>query len=103
CFPGAELEPHDDPAQRAMQVAGTHAITAAPTGSLPQALGVIEHVFSHRRERYHCYILESTTPVTVAPGTAWIGEDDTARALPRAQQRIRAMALARGDLSAHSD
>ena len=58
-----------------------------------QPLGVIEHVFSHRRERYHCTLVRVTRAPVPDIEHAWIGEDTSDYALPRAQQRIHAMAL----------
>lgn len=89
CFPGAEFQPGDDPASRALDVARTHTSAA-----MPRPLGVVEHVFSHRRERYHCFLLEAAACGPSGNDIAWIDDADTDRALPRAQQRIRALALA---------
>jgi A/G-specific adenine glycosylase len=58
-----------------------------------QPLGTIEHVFSHRRERYHCSLVRVARAPVLDMEHAWIGEDTAGYALPRAQQRIHAMAL----------
>ena len=58
-----------------------------------QPLGTIEHVFSHRRERYHCVLARVKRAPKLAAEHAWIGDDTAGYALPRAQQRIHSMAL----------
>ena len=58
-----------------------------------QPLGMIEHVFSHRRERYHCTLVRVTRAPVLDIEHAWIGDDTAGYALPRAQQRIHTMAL----------
>jgi len=88
-FPGTEIT-HDADATRACgqlaQQLGLDVNGAAP-------LGDIEHVFSHRRERYRCVMLDVTTsPDTVG---VWVGEDRSGLALPRAQQRIHSLAFSR--------
>lgn len=115
CFPAAELQPGDDPAQRALALARHHAIiaepvtppspdsgspdtiTALPLASGARAIGTIDHVFSHRRERYHCFLIEATAARRCDSDTVWIEPSDTGRPLPRAQQRIRSLALANDD------
>src|SRR5690606_36199009 len=63
----------------------------------PVPLGIVEHTFSHRRERYHCRLVHlvpsngsraGRAPGAALPEHAWIGRDAGDRALPRAQQRI---------------
>jgi A/G-specific adenine glycosylase len=117
-FPGVELQAGDDPAARAAAIArpyrlpvpaaggggATSAGRAASPGTdrldaarPPRPLGLVEHVFSHRRERYHCFVIDVISGAPGGHDTAWIDEDDDVRALPRAQQRIRSMALAAMD------
>lgn len=89
-FPGDEVAAPVRAASRARVIArrfGTPASRARP-------LGTVEHAFSHRRERYHCYAIEISAVKTPAECEAWIAEGDDSRALPRAQQRIRRLALA---------
>lgn len=92
CFPGTELQPGDDPRTVASAMAEAYATIRGE----PRPLGTIEHVFSHRRERYHCFIIEAAA-IGATQGVEWIDDTDAPHALPRAQQRIRAMALADGD------
>lgn len=61
--------------------------------STPLPIGVIEHTFSHRRERYDCYIIDVDHASETDADHAWIGEDRTGYVLPRAQQRIHALAF----------
>jgi hypothetical protein len=116
-FPGVELQAGDDPAARAAAIARPYLlpVPAAEGGgatfagrsanetdrlnavAAPRPLGVVEHVFSHRREHYHCFVIEGISGAPGGDDSAWIDEDDDVRALPRAQQRIRSMALAAMD------
>ena len=89
CFPGTELHRDDDPQAVAAAVADMY---AADHGE-PRSLGVVEHVFSHRRERYHCFVVEAAA-VGAGDGVEWIDHTDAPHAMPRAQQRIRTLALA---------
>lgn len=89
CFPAVVLAAGDDPSARVLGIAGEYAASAG----VPRAIGVIEHVFSHRRERYHCFAIDAAAPLRSGADIAWIGAGDTPRALPRAQQRIRQLAL----------
>lgn len=90
CFPGDGPVTNSDRASVALHVARSFTTVAAA----PRPLGVIEHVFSHRRERYHCYAFDAAAAGLSASDAAWIGASDTTRPLPRGQQRIRALALA---------
>ncbi|MBR9990318.1 MAG: A/G-specific adenine glycosylase [Gemmatimonadetes bacterium] len=100
-FPAVELAAGDDPAAAALAIARD--IVALPTGAAEpgsaepasRPIGTVEHVFSHRRERYHCYMIETSGRSTARDDIAWIADTDSTRALPRAQQRIRALATGR--------
>jgi A/G-specific adenine glycosylase len=95
-FPGAEVPVAADAGSAARRLAGD--IAGTDPGS-PHALGAVEHTFSHRREIYHAFSfrvageqVDAAHPAVVH-GTAWVGADENAIALPRAQQRIRALAF----------
>jgi adenine-specific DNA glycosylase len=102
CFPGVEMTATDDAATLALDLA--RRITARtgsrqpfiPASATPRALATIEHTFSHRRERYQCFIVDAEDTGVADDDVTWIGEAHTSYALPRAQQRIRSMALAAG-------
>jgi A/G-specific adenine glycosylase len=98
CFPGVALQEGDEPAAGALRVAREFVAVRIE----PRPIGIIEHVFSHRRERYHCVVLESTAGGRTGDDIAWIDDTETSKALPRAQQRIRSMALADGDVQQDS-
>ncbi|CAN5886367.1 A/G-specific adenine glycosylase [soil metagenome] len=63
--------------------------------------GVIEHTFSHRRERYICCVIDIASDVVSpsspvpdsAGGVRWCGRDREGVTLPRAQQKIHAIAF----------
>jgi A/G-specific adenine glycosylase len=65
-----------------LSVAGTHAV---------REIGTIEHTFSHRRERYTCFLMRVPFVPAIYGQHAWITGDTAGYALPRAQQRIHAM------------
>ena len=88
CFPGAELRGGDDPQAIASAVADVYVTRHGE----PRPLGTVEHVFSHRRERYHCFVIE-TGAAGAGDGIEWIDDTDAPHAMPRAQQRIRTLAL----------
>ncbi|MGH7448618.1 MAG: A/G-specific adenine glycosylase, partial [Longimicrobiales bacterium] len=87
-FPARELSSGADPSVRALEAGCEY----ADVRGAPRAIGVIVHVFSHRRERYHCFAIDAAELHRLDADVAWIGDRDTRRALPRAQQRIRALA-----------
>jgi A/G-specific adenine glycosylase len=64
-----------------------------------QALGMVKHAFSHRREVYHCELLEVTASqagrVDGGELVMWLGPDRRHMTLSRAQQKIHALAFAR--------
>jgi A/G-specific adenine glycosylase len=104
-FPGIELQPGDDPAAQALLAARRHVARIGQpakrraTGFVdvavePRAIGVIEHAFTHRRERYHCFLIDVNGGVMASHDIAWIDGLASPLALPRAQQRIRSLALA---------
>lgn len=116
CFPAVEVRPGDDPARSALDLARTYADIAgfvrppsrgrdaAGNSRVPAdplrscSIGIIEHVFSHRRERYHCFAFDAMAVRPYGDDIAWIEESDTRRPLPRAQQKIRSLALAYSDV-----
>jgi A/G-specific adenine glycosylase len=57
------------------------------------ALGHVEHTFSHRRERYHCYVVAALGSDVTGGDVVWVGHDRSRYALPRAQQRIHDLAF----------
>jgi A/G-specific adenine glycosylase len=67
------------------------------TRRAPTHLGVVPHTFSHRRERYHCELLQVTDAqahgARPAGDRAWTGPDTGPLTLPRAQQRILRLAF----------
>lgn len=89
------------PAREVRDVAGAargaRAECRARLGDLPIAaarrIGVVDHAFSHRRERYVCIRIElaDAPDVATGPDAAWVGADVAAYPLPRAQQRIHAL------------
>jgi A/G-specific adenine glycosylase len=89
-FPGRELRPGEDAAAAAREIA------SELTGRAHDAahLGDIEHVFSHRRERYLCHTSAFEPGTGRRPPGTWLGVDPSALALPRAQQKIHALAFA---------
>ena len=103
CFPGVEIGSTDGRpatvtsnlatagAARAADHASTLARSLVDTAAPAVPLGIVEHAFSHRRERYHCFLIDATA-VTRGADIGWVGER-SGHALPRAQQRIRALAL----------
>lgn len=90
CFPAVEAASVVDAAALVRSVALRY---ATPRGE-PRPIGVVDHIFSHRRERYHCYLIDSVpNDRPVDDDVDWIDGTGTRRPLPRAQQRILAMAL----------
>lgn len=107
-FPGAEARPGEsvvEAAERAARAAS--GADALPRG---EPLGQVAHIFTHLRARYHVFRFELTglEPDSLSPGgsdsatgtatnpqdRAWIAPGELgAYALPRAQQRIAALAL----------
>lgn len=87
-FPGAGVGRVEEAAGTAAEIAGRYGCAA----SEPVPLGTIEHTFSHRRERYIAFLIR-TRPCARPCDGVWAGEDLRDLALPRAQQRIRALAL----------
>jgi A/G-specific adenine glycosylase len=119
-FPGVEVAGEADAADAAVALAARLAgagsappagNAARPAGSVaahaPAYLGAIEHTFSHRRERYLCFMFDvgevGAGAADHADESVWIGRDRRAVALPRAQQRIHALAFANADADAGSE
>lgn len=98
-FPSAGLDgrrPPSDEAPERIREVGTRLVppgTRAVFGD-PEHLGIVSHAFSHRRERYHCHLLPVSAALPI-PGCVWIDHDAGAVALPRAQQKIHALAFER--------
>jgi A/G-specific adenine glycosylase len=89
-FPGVEFRKGGS-GEAAQQLARSLGVR---TARHPRRLGSIRHVFSHRREVYHCELLEVTTAqASRVPdeAAAWVGADRTGVTLPRAQQKIHAL------------
>jgi A/G-specific adenine glycosylase len=90
-FPGRQRSAGEDAHDVALDVAGRF-VRGVGT---PRPLCTIEHAFSHRRERYDCYVVDATSSKKQAEA-AWIGTDRSAFTLPRAQQRIHAYVFGGG-------
>jgi A/G-specific adenine glycosylase len=88
-FPGAELNGADVTA-RTLELARQLVRDVRD----PRPLGTVEHQFSHRREHYHCVLLAVRAACAESDDVMWVSSDGVAPALPRAQQRIRALAIA---------
>jgi A/G-specific adenine glycosylase len=96
-FPGREMQVDEIAATVVERI-------AAASGEIRSAavpLCVVEHVFSHRRERYHCMVVEVEPHVDDARSAgmsmdhvAWVGADARGFALPRAQRRIHTAVFA---------
>jgi len=93
-FPGVEISDSADASAAALRLASSFGLQASGAVELCS----VTHVFSHRRERYDCFIVDVQSGSSRTAGTAWIG-DRTQHALPRAQQRILVHARARGEQS----
>jgi A/G-specific adenine glycosylase len=87
-FPGVEITDGADAAAAALRVTSSFGFTVSSAVELCS----ITHLFSHRRERYECLLVDVSRAGSRKPRTAWIGAR-TQYALPRAQQRILARAL----------
>ncbi|HEX6135605.1 MAG TPA: A/G-specific adenine glycosylase [Longimicrobiales bacterium] len=90
-FPGTEVDDPADAASAVLAIARTH----AHAHGAPLPLGTVSHTFSHRRERYHCFVVDvgRTAVPCAAQDAVWIDGEDRSVALPRAQQRILRLAL----------
>jgi A/G-specific adenine glycosylase len=89
-FPGRELATGETAAGAVMEM------VRAITGREPEAAmlaGCIEHAFSHRRERYVCHVVRCEASSDLSVEGEWVGRDATAFTLPRAQQKIHALAF----------
>jgi A/G-specific adenine glycosylase len=88
-FPAREVNEGADPEDTA------HALARDVTGRTPHLVrhaGDVPHVFSHRREVYHCYLFAVADDVETSG--EWVGRGPIRHALPRAHQKIRALAFA---------
>jgi A/G-specific adenine glycosylase len=88
-FPGVDAMSIDDAGDQVREIA----LRFASSSGIPRPIGIVEHTFSHRRERYHCFMIDAVPLESADDDVAWIDGRDSQRALPRAQQRILAMAL----------
>jgi A/G-specific adenine glycosylase len=92
-FPGIEQGIDDDVSAATSRVLHSLGIR---TRRRPMPLGSVPHVFSHRREIYHCALLtvtEKQAEAVTAAEPAWVGRDRQGWTLPRGQQRIHALAF----------
>jgi A/G-specific adenine glycosylase len=96
-FPAIELPDDGGASQMALAVARS---LCDVSDDPPVELGHVEHTFSHRRERYHCYIVAALGSDLRGSDVVWIGHDRSRYALPRAQQRIHDLAFPSVGLSA---
>jgi A/G-specific adenine glycosylase len=95
-FPAVEPAPGEDPTAAACRLAGAllpGARIRDPASALD--MGTIIHAFSHRRERYFCRLIRADVRGTSGRDRAWVGPDASAYAMPRAQQKIHALAFSR--------
>jgi A/G-specific adenine glycosylase len=96
-FPAGELPRDAEAAQVAWAVARA---LCDVSDAAPCELGHVEHTFSHRRERYHCYVVAAASSDVTGGDVVWVGQDRSRYALPRAQQRIHDLVFRSLDLSA---
>jgi A/G-specific adenine glycosylase len=102
-FPGRETGGDENPEAIVEDIAAEFGAVL----SAAMALCTVEHVFSHRRERYHCMMVDiephdddarsagDARTASGAPGdVAWVGPDAREFALPRAQRRIHTAVFA---------
>lgn len=90
-FPGEEVAGEAGARSAVLRIAELHGVVRGE----PRELGTVQHTFSHRRERYYCHALEITPRRRAnVSDVAWLSPDDRSLPLPRAQQRIRNLALA---------
>jgi A/G-specific adenine glycosylase len=94
-FPGIVVEDAADAHDAVLRIAADWAVI----DSAPTALGTVEHTFSHRRERYACWLVPVSHTGSGTPHEVWIGEDAGSHALSRAQQRIHTLARAALDVT----
>lgn len=91
-FPSRELAADESAEAAALDLA--HRELGGAQRGTPSDGPVVEHTFSHRRERYRCVIV----PVSGAPRPTrrqrWVDADASALGLPRAQQKIHALLFA---------
>jgi A/G-specific adenine glycosylase len=94
-FPGRVLQPGEDAETAATALATELAPGTAQAEPCP--IGTVSHAFSHRREVYDCYLIEVEgdvpEPAQGAPERTWIGTSRGGVTLPRAQQKIHALAF----------
>jgi A/G-specific adenine glycosylase len=108
-FPGVELGEGEDAAAAAARLAA--ALTGGAATAEPVHIGSIDHTFSHRRERYVCFMVRvadeaggddradgghhmaGADVVADVFGRAWVGRDAADHALPRAQRKILNLAF----------
>lgn len=90
----ADSETGDPAAEFIRRIARQFVPDADRNGSVEiAAVGVVAHSFSHRRERYHCYMVPVPAATSVVD-CVWVGADAGDYALPRAQQKIHALVFA---------
>ncbi|HEX6589007.1 MAG TPA: A/G-specific adenine glycosylase [Longimicrobiales bacterium] len=93
-FPSTELRAGDDAEDAARELA-----TSLVGGSIRAVapLAPVEHVFSHRRETYHPFVIHVADARAATSPCAFVARGDLAdHAMPRAQRRIQAAALNAG-------
>jgi A/G-specific adenine glycosylase len=90
CLPAREVHAADDARAAVIEIARW--LLDGATIAEPLELGCVDHTFSHRRERYLCWIVEvGHTPRYLPSDTAWVGADLKEYAVPTAQRRIMAL------------
>jgi A/G-specific adenine glycosylase len=90
-FPGMEFSGQRTSRDAALEAARAFGIR---TTQRPRHLGVVRHAFSHRRESYHCELLQVTARRAArihGEDLAWVGRDVGGLTLPRAQQKIHGL------------
>jgi A/G-specific adenine glycosylase len=91
-FPAAQVEDGQAAGDAVLRVAAGLGLHVSRSAVGP-SIGMIEHAFSHRRERYDCRLLDIASTAVAGDGCAWVGADVSGYTLPRAQQKIHALAF----------
>lgn len=95
-FPSTPLLATPDPEEQARRLV-RQLTSLDPLALAPAALAPVAHVFSHRRERYHPYLLRAhaAPPALIAPDCKWVERKELRQyPMPRAQRRVQEAALA---------
>lgn len=91
-FPGTEPMPGESTVAAALRLVRELGIRS--TRRRTAHVGEVAHAFSHRRETYHCELLDVTArqaAQVTATDARWVGADASHITLSRAQQRIHGL------------